>query len=153
MSKSSISRFNIKVEIREGSDCHWWVGGKNKDGYGNFWGDGKNIGAHRFAYERSFGLIPEHDSHHGWCVCHKCDNRACVNPDHLFLGTNKDNVDDKVSKGRQASGPKAGKSKLTEDDVRRIRNLSGTARSIAKQFNVFEGTIGRILKRKTWRHI
>lgn len=81
--------------------CIEWSGGKFRSGYGNAWDPQtqKAWKAHRLAYDRLVGKIPE-----GLLVCHRCDNKPCVNPDHLFLGTVLDNVRDKISKGRDARG-------------------------------------------------
>ena len=75
--------------------CWNWLGAKDPDGYGRACYMNKTPMAHRLSYQFSKGLIPE-----GMCVCHTCDNRACINPLHLWLGTHQDNMDDKKNKGR-----------------------------------------------------
>jgi hypothetical protein len=87
------------------------------------------------------------------CVLHRCDNPACVNPDHLFTGTRGDNNRDSVSKNRQARGSKNGLSKLTERDVLKIRASQKSERKIAKEFGVTRGAIHPIRHRITWKHI
>jgi len=96
-----------------------------------------------------FGEIPD-----GLWVLHHCDNRACVRPDHLFLGTCQDNHDDCAAKGRNRVGEKAGMSKLTIADVREIRKLEGlfTHKKIAANYGVSRSNIGQILSGKTWRN-
>lgn len=93
------------------------------------------------------------------CVLHKCDTPACVNPDHLFLGTQLDNIKDRTVKGRTSrfapKGSRSGASKLTEDDILTIRSLSHnhTQRYLAKLYDVNQATIHYILSNKTWKHI
>ncbi len=114
---------------------------------------GRYMSAHRASYILHHGCdIPA-----GMCVCHKCDVPACVNPDHLFLGTSKDNHQDSVRKGRRASGPKNVNAKLSHADVAIIRRLykrgtSGQFNSVrlGKTFGVTASTICRVVKRHTW---
>jgi hypothetical protein len=111
----------------------------------------RQVKAHRVSWELHFGPIPK-----GLCVCHKCDNRACVNPGHLFLGTNADNSKDMVNKKRQAKGSSNGYSKLTEQQVLKIRAklaMGITQMVLAKEFNVSQNAISTIKLRKTWKHL
>lgn len=115
-------RFWSKVYFCD-NECWEWTASLHKDGYGNFHkklssGRFVYVLAHRYSYELWFGEIPE-----GMYVCHTCDNPKCVNPSHLFLGTQQDNMDDMLSKGRlnDRSGENNSRSKLTWDEVEFIR--------------------------------
>jgi hypothetical protein len=134
-----------------GSPCWVWTGFKQK-GYGVVWVDGKNVRAHRASWEMANGQIPDELK-----VLHKCDNPSCVNPEHLFLGTDKDNAQDKVQKGRafvgDKRGEKAGKAKLTNEIVMAIRSDSGPYLPLANLYQVDLSTISDIKRRKTWAHI
>jgi len=90
-----VADFWPKVEIRSGNDCWHWKGARNTDGYGNLRRNKKSCKAHRIAWEITNGPVPN-----GFYVLHKCDNPLCCNPNHLFLGTQKENVDDMTAKGR-----------------------------------------------------
>lgn len=96
---SLLERFEEKVEPVTESGCHIWMGCCTPKGYGQFRADGKTALAHRIAYELYRGPIPE-----GMCACHTCDNPSCVNPEHLSLGTPKDNTHDMLRKGRYRNG-------------------------------------------------
>ncbi|MBU4154394.1 MAG: HNH endonuclease [Proteobacteria bacterium] len=121
------------------------------DGYGAIQINCKAYKAHRVVYELTYDLIPD-----GMHVLHSCDNRKCCNPKHLFLGTNKDNVNDKVKKDRQAKG-EDNHSKLTEEQVLEIRRLYSlgnySQKKLAKMFGVGHTIIGNIILRKKWKHI
>ncbi len=134
-------------------DCELWAGPIRRDGYGQLRHRGKVVKAHRVAYEKAYGPIPA-----GMCVCHKCDNPACVRVSHLFLGTHADNVADKVGKGRQycPTGELHGRAKLTEAAVlaMRAKALSGSSRTeLSREYGVTEQHVGYVLSRKSWKHI
>lgn len=164
--------------VNKSGDCWLWEGRCDEDGYGLFgeWqrGEGRSINhrAHRYAWQITYGPIPD-----GLWVLHKCDTPACVNPSHLFLGTNDDNVADMVAKGRQFGmvtaptnpatqarhpdydnrrGSLHGQAKLTEDQVREIRRrrqAGVTLAVLAGEFRVTIAMIGHIVHRRSWRHI
>jgi hypothetical protein len=131
------------------SGCWLWIGHLSS-GYGQLtnkhWKD--LIGAHRASWLLHKGEIPD-----GLVVCHKCDTRSCVNPDHLFLGTCKDNMVDAASKGRMARGSRNGSSKLSEPDIRAIRASGESIRGLARKFNVSQRTIQFIVRGVTWVHV
>lgn len=133
------------VERTDG--CWLWLGGVNEDGYGDRMDGDRHVLAHRFSWEIANGPIPD-----GLLVLHKCDVRRCVRPDHLFLGTHRDNQLDKMAKGREAHFPK----KLTESDVIDIRSLTafGAEKAALREaFSVSDVMIGKIIRRECWRHV
>jgi hypothetical protein len=128
------------------SDCWEWNAALHEDGYGMFYCDNKNILAHRYSFELYNHSIPK-----GFCVCHRCDNPKCVNPDHLFLGTHKDNMQDMVSKGRKALMTRDNntETKIFTKDIKTIKELYGKEKvtNIAKMFNVSRQAIYRAVKK------
>jgi len=143
----ALDRFNMSY-VKTANDCWEWKAKHQR--YGNIRVDGKVTRAHRFSYSFFKGEIPK-----GINVCHKCDNTYCVNPDHLFLGTQKDNHDDMVAKGRRASfvGEKNGNSKLNKQDVENIVISKDSLRKLAKQYGVTHCAIYQIKKRRSWNGI
>lgn len=143
--------------VKQPSGCWEWQRFKLR-GYGQITvtlADGSQTctKAHRLSWELHVGPIPD-----GLCVLHRCDNRACCNPDHLFLGTEADNNRDRDMKGRHVAllGENHGMAKLTEDKVYEIDRLLSTGAvgaRIAAQFNVSPSTVSLIRKRKIWKHL
>lgn len=133
-------------KVDASGECWLWVGTLNRRGYGHF-PTGKRHGlshtAHRSSWIIHHGPIPE-----GLHVLHRCDNPSCVNPDHLFLGTHRDNMKDMKEKGR-AKGP----AKLTETQVRGIRSDTRTHRAIAKDYGITYALVGKIKRKETWKHL
>jgi hypothetical protein len=150
LSEKQIAHFWEKVRKGGPDDCWLWTGSTAYYGYGGIRAGGRGgalIGTHRFSYILAYGPIPD-----GMRVLHRCDNPPCVNPAHLFLGTQKDNVADMVKKGRY-NGPFG--AKLSPDDVREIRRIykKGMGRELARKFNVCPSMINYIVTRKVWRHV
>lgn len=147
----TIGRLLERVEKTD--KCWLFTGAKTAGGYGLL-GDtkGKSRAAHRISWELHKGKIPE-----GMMVLHKCDVRNCVNPDHLFLGTNRDNMADRNAKGRQARGEKTGCSILTASQVLSARAeyaKGGTSSSkLADKYGVKISTMGHALSRRSWKHL
>ena len=141
---------NFKVDD-EG--CFIWQKGKDTGGYGRIKINGKSKTVHRVAYETLVGEIPK-----GLHVLHTCDKRACLNPDHLFLGTNNDNVQDMVKKNRQKGPTKfPTQRKFSEELIKEIREdyRSGkyTIAQIAGECGVYPMTIWHIVKYKSYKDI
>lgn len=149
--------------------CLVWMRSGVPKGYGVMWYEGKQQYVHRLSWVANNGPIPD-----GIMVCHHCDNPACINPNHLFLGTAKQNSEDMVKKGRANGGApsgdknpasinpeivqgiKNGNAKLTDEDVRDIRSLCEFGilqKDIAYVFGIRQCHVSRINKRQSWRHI
>jgi len=151
--KPLLERFWMNVnKATEG--CWVWRGGKTGAGYGALQENKKFILAHRLSYEIHNGAIPE-----GMVVCHKCDNPSCVNPDHLFIGTQAENMLDKKNKGRAKGAHKGGEhalAKLDSAKVCEIRNLMASGvkhREITKKYKISMSTLTDIKSGKTWGHL
>jgi hypothetical protein len=144
-------RFWQFVPDRTPGKCWEWLGARNVDGYGQIGENGRNQRAHRISWRLKHGYLPANI-----CVCHRCDNPCCVNPDHLFLGDHFENMADKGEKGRSRSarGASHHSNRLSEDDVLTIRGLlanGATQAGLARQYRVGESAIGAIKRGKNWR--
>lgn len=128
------ARFWAKVSVRKDSSCWAWDSNKTVKGYGQIYvGEGQSpVGAHRLSYMIHHGPVPD-----GMYVCHSCDNPECTNPNHLFLGTPKDNTQDMLTKSREAWGMKSGSRKLTTDQVISIRRAYADGESIDILMGIF----------------
>ena len=154
--KTLEERFWEKVD--KTGDCWVWTGATSK-GYRKISVNGKMQLAHRVSYELYNGDIPEGEGHHGMCCLHRCDTPACVNPAHLFLGTQPENVRDMEEKGRAADkrGEKNGRAKLTNHQIPYIKELWKarvfTQAKLAEIYGVSTSLINGIVNNKMRRHI
>lgn len=142
-------RFWSKVDVGEPDECWEWLASKTTDGRGRFGINYRLWLSHRVAWVLTYGPIPE-----GLLVCHHCDNPGCCNPYHLFLGTPADNLADAARKGRMSRGEDRNTAKLTEEEVREIRDLiseGNSQRNIAARYGVSHRCVGDIQSGKSWR--
>ncbi len=146
---SSEKRFLEKVVKSDG--CWTWIGARHSKGYGMFALDGGHTTAHRAAYKIFVGEIPDR-----MLVCHKCDNRRCVNPEHMFLGSPKDNSEDMANKGRSTHGKKNPRAKLSDEQVCAIRERAAQGarqRQIASDFGICQQMVSLIVRRANWTRV
>ena len=166
ITQKDIDRFWLHVD--KSGECWIWIGSIMNNGYGEIGishnKKHRNVSTHRFSWIISHGAIPDKKY-----ICHTCDNKSCVNPDHLYVGTHSDNIRDAVIRNRIASGKRQGAYthpekvrrgethslvKLTESQVIEIRNSRNIKqRKLAIEYGVHFSTICDILRRKTWKHI
>lgn len=154
--KSHETHVRAGIPIGLPEDACWpWQGAHHTQGYGRCWDTriGKIRYAHRLVYELLRGPIPD-----GLDILHSCDNPPCVNPAHLRIGTHRENMIEKVEKGRANfnRGEDAGNAKLTSNDVRTIRARAAageTQHSIARDYPVSQVAICLIVNRRTWKHV
>lgn len=146
-------RFWSKVNKKDQDECWVWQGAKEAQGYGKLATTGaqKGMKAHQASYKIHFGEIPK-----GLCVCHKCDNPPCVNPNHLFLGTHAENMRDKVLKGREYDrrGEKNPNVKITWKKVAEVIRLVKSGKTqveVAGMFDLSQNAVSRIVSGKSWR--
>lgn len=153
-SESDIQRFWKRVVKSTHGRCWIWNGPKTLFGYGQLTFGNRPITAHRLSWLIHNGAIPD-----GLCVLHNCPNRdnpSCVNPAHLWLGSNIDNSKDRHVKGRDAIGEIHGLSKLTDDKIREIRERKengATQRRMARDYGVHVSTIRSVIRYKTWKGV
>lgn len=141
------------VDVRGPDECWVWKSTLTTNGYGHYERGRRVTGsrmAHRYAWLETYGPIPSDKS-----VLHKCDNKPCCNPNHLFLGTQLDNMRDKMAKGRHVSieGSKSGTAKLTDEKVLLIREDKRSYIKIGEDFDISPTEVCRIKKRLRWSHI
>ncbi len=159
LTQQDILRFHSNYQKRDPNDCWEWRLAK-LNGYGAFCfnnaGSKSLLYAHRVAYLLHYGVDPLE-----WCVCHRCDNPKCVNPSHLFLGTDAENKTDMITKKRHPFGNTHGRRQLTEDDVREIRkmrangeiNTNAQRKDVAKRFGVTDNVIQGVIYNRKWKHV
>ena len=140
--------FNYLNKNKNG--CWEWIGCTNSRGYGIFNRDNVPGLSHRFSWEIAYGEIPV-----GLSVLHKCDNRKCCRPDHLFLGTRADNNYDMVAKGRNIRGNRVKNARLNVEDVLKIRNLKGTKthKEMGELFGVSKECVWHVINNRNWKWV
>ena len=127
--------------------CWVWMGGLSEKGYGLIYENGRAERTHRVSWKLKYDDIPK-----GLYVLHRCDNPCCINPNHLFLGTAKDNIRDGMNKGRITFRETHGRAKLKNADISKIRSDNRRPYSIiAKEYGVHKNTIGNIKNNRTWK--
>jgi len=147
-------RFLSKIAVKD-NGCWEWVKGTYTNGYGKFSIKGNGHPAHRISYVLFIGNIPK-----GMLVCHDCDNKICVNPSHLFIGSHADNTADMIQKGRMVpgnhSGIHNGRAKLDEDAVRDIRwkrEEGVMTKDLVVEYGVSRSQIQKIVRRELWKEV
>ena len=142
--------FKERTSIDKETGCWEWNRYVSTNGYGTVKHNRKQYPAHRFMWQYKFGPASA-DMH----VCHKCDNRRCVNPDHLFLGTAKDNMHDMITKGRKivARGEGSGAAKLTAEQVVAIRDDARPQARIAAEYGISQTNVSLIKRGKAWKSV
>lgn len=150
---NSAANFWAKVAVGNSEDCWEWLGAKDPNGYGrvSIWCKKSQL-AYRVAWKITHGVLFSNA-----CILHRCDNPSCVNPSHLFIGTQKDNAEDRESKRRSPRGEDRPNSKLTEDAVLHIREIaqdkSMSFRALSRRYGVSLKTILQVVSGRTWGHV
>ena len=142
-----LCRLLAKCSPEPNSGCWLWTGSATDKGYGHMWFKGKYVKSHRISYMLHCGAIPD-----GHVVCHSCDVPYCINPDHLFVGTTKDNIHDCINKGRAKRG-RVGRPKLSREQVSEIRSGPkhyGSGIKLARKYGVTQATICEIRAGRSW---
>lgn len=159
MDQSDLDRFMTKVDRR--GECWEWTASTNPQGYGQFWDRDRRVMrlAHRVSWEIHHGPLADRDGRPGAAgvlVCHRCDNPSCVNPAHLFLGTQIENMADMVQKRRSPNNHRGRnpKAKLTEEQVAELRasvtGRYGERSALARQYGISTGHVSKILAGSVW---
>lgn len=142
----------LERKLKKQGSCLVWTGSTDRWGYGKIGSLGKTKGTHVVAYELAKGPIPK-----GKQVRHSCDNPPCCNPAHLLLGTNRDNVNDRTERGRGARGSTHADAKLTEKQVKELREKWSTGKytqkALGAEYGVKQSLVSQLVNRKVWKHI
>lgn len=149
--RNTLADFKAQIDRRGPNECWPFMGNRDVEGYGRMMLNGKYEKAHRLAFEMANGSIPE-----GLVVCHTCDNPPCCNPAHLFAGTNRENMDDMLAKGRSCRGERNRHCKITAKDVIEIRawrEIGAPNPVLAEMYGLTPAVISKIGLRKIWRHV
>lgn len=155
---TDLERFWSKVDRSSKRGCWEWRGRRFRDGYGEFAfhcdGKQRRVVAHRWSWEQANGRVAPR----GLYVCHRCDNRACVRPDHLFLGTPQDNELDKHAKGRAppSKGSANNRSVLTDGEAAELQRLAAGGQTyveLSRRFGLHPATVRRIARGESWSHL
>ncbi len=146
-----LEKFKFRIGEKDSNGCMRWIGTHDTDGYGVIKWFGKMVKAHRIAYEQVHGELLDN-----LVIQHTCDVRDCVNPEHLILGSLRENRKDCVEKKRHAFGSKHGNAKLIERDVKTIRlmyEFGYSQEEISKKFDINKSNVGHIVSRHSWKHV
>lgn len=142
--------FLARISMEPNTGCWLWLGAYDAYGYGKVTSKGKTLKAHRVSWSLFRGDLTD------LLICHSCDNRACVNPSHLFSGTYVDNNADAAAKGRMAHGEKCSWAKITAAEVIAIRGAAASGesgRQIGRRLGLQQQHVQKIVSREIWRHI
>lgn len=157
ISDTVAKRFWDKFEPEPNTGCWLWTDSLDRHGYGQFTiTPGFVVRSHRLSWVLTNGDIPGARGYHGLCVCHRCDVRCCINPQHLFLGSNYENRRDSAAKGRMARGERIGGAQLSDaavGDIKARLRSGELLRVLAAEYRVHVVTISDIKRNKTWRHV